>query len=91
MGLHPEHPLMNPLLWPVRSVANGMGLAWWARVTTRSPDAVYWFGPFVRRSTLEAALDSFLDDLRAESPASLEHELLRTHRREPLTELPDPG
>jgi hypothetical protein len=81
---------MNPFLWPVRSVANGLGLAWWARVETRAPDAVYWFGPFVRRSTLEAALGSFLDDLRAESPASLDHSLLRTHRGEPLTEAPDP-
>jgi len=82
---------MNPLLWPVRSVANGLGLAWWARVETRSPDAIYWFGPFVRRSTLEAALGSFLDDLRAESPASLDHTLLRTQRAEPLTETLDPS
>ncbi len=79
---------MNPLLWPVRSLANGLGLAWWARVETRSPDAVYWYGPFVRRSTLEAALAPFLDDLRSESPASLEHRMLRTRRGEPLTELP---
>jgi len=80
---------MNPLLWPMRNVANGLGLAWWARVETRSPDAVYWFGPFVRRSTLEAALPAFLDDLRSESPASMAHRLLRTGRREPFTEAPD--
>jgi hypothetical protein len=80
---------MNPLLWPVRSVANGLGLAWWARVETRSPDAVYWFGPFVRRTTLEAALPAFLEDLRSESPDSLHHQLLRTNRGEPLTEFPD--
>ena len=80
---------MNPLLWPVRSVANGLGLAWWARVQTRSPDAVYWFGPFVRRSTLEAALEPFLADLRSEAPASIEHQLLRTQRGEPLTEAVD--
>ncbi|MEB3199026.1 MAG: DUF1816 domain-containing protein [Synechococcaceae cyanobacterium] len=77
---------MNPLFWPVRRVANGLGLAWWARVETRSPDAVYWFGPFVRRATLEEALPPFLADLRSEGPAGLEHELLRTCRREPLTE-----
>ena len=77
---------MNPLLWPVRSCANGLGLAWWARVETRSPDAVYWFGPFVRRGTLEAHLPAFLADLQAESPGSLEHHLLRTRRGEPLTE-----
>ena len=46
-------------------------------------------GPFVRRSTLEAALPSFLDDLRSESPASLVHQLLQTRRGEPLTEAPD--
>ena len=82
---------MNPLLWPVRSLANAFGLAWWARVETRSPDAVYWFGPFVRRSTLEAALGAFLEDLRMEAPASMEHRLLRTSRNEPLTELPAPS
>jgi hypothetical protein len=80
---------MNPLLWPVRSCANGLGLAWWARIRTDSPSVTYWFGPFVRRSTLEQALPAFLDDLRAESPARLEHELLRTHRGEPLTEVDD--
>jgi hypothetical protein len=77
---------MNPLLWPVRSVANGIGLAWWARVETQAPDAVYWFGPFVRRSTLEASLEPFLADLRAESPAGIDYTLQRTHRGEPLTE-----
>lgn len=77
---------MNPLLWPMRSLVNGLGLAWWARVETRSPDAVYWFGPFVRRGTLERHLPAFLDDLRSEAPASLEHRLLRTQRGEPLTE-----
>ena len=52
-------------------------------------DAVYWFGPFVRRSTLEAALVPFLADLRAESPDLIEHQVLRTQRGEPLTETPD--
>jgi hypothetical protein len=80
---------MNPLLWPVRNLANAVGLAWWARVETRSPDAVYWFGPFVRRRTLETALVPFLDDLRMEGPASMRHDFLRTSRGEPFTELPD--
>ena len=80
---------MNPLLWPMRSVANGLGMAWWCRVESRSPDAIYWFGPFVRRSTLEAALTTFLADIRAESPSSLDYKLLRTGRGEPLTEAPD--
>jgi hypothetical protein len=43
----------------------------------------------VRRATLEEQLPAFLDDLRSEAPASLEHRLLRTHRGEPLTETPE--
>jgi hypothetical protein len=76
---------MNPLHWTVRSLANGFGLAWWARVESRSPDAEYWFGPFVRRSSLNLALPAFLRDLGAEGPVSLQHRVLRTCRREPLT------
>jgi hypothetical protein len=33
-------------------------------------------------------LPAFLDDLRSESPASMEHQLLRARRGEPLTEIP---
>lgn len=77
---------MNPLLWPVRRCANGLGLAWWARVNTQGPDVTYWYGPFVRRRTLESQLPAFLDDLRAESPAAMTHEVLRTRRGEPFTE-----
>ena len=77
---------MNPLLWPVRRCANGLGLAWWARVSTQGPDVVYWFGPFLRRNTLETQLPAFLDDLQTESPSALSHEVLRTRRGEPFTE-----
>ena len=76
---------MNPLLWPLRSLANGLGMAWWARVQTHSPEMTYWFGPFVRRQELDAALQPFLDDLRHEAPGGLEHEVLRVRRGEPLT------
>lgn len=82
----------NPLLWPMRRSVNALGLAWWARVSTQGPEVVYWFGPFVRRRSLEAALPAFLEDIRAEGPSALEHQLLRTRRGEPLTETPEaPG
>ena len=76
---------MTPLLQPMRSVANGLGLAWWARVETHQPDVTYWFGPYVRRSSLEAALPPFLADLRSEGAGKPRHTLLRTRRGEPLT------
>jgi hypothetical protein len=56
-------------------------------VRTQSPAVTYWFGPFVRRSTLEQALPAFLSDIQAESPVGLDHELVRTRRGEPLTEV----
>ena len=76
---------MSSLSQPFRTVANGLGLAWWARVETRQPDVTYWFGPYVRRSSLEEALPPFLADLRSEGAGELTHTLLRTHRAEPLT------
>jgi len=76
---------MSPLIRPMRSLANGLGLAWWARVQTRNPDVTYWYGPYVRRSGLEAALPEFLSDLASESPAAIEHALIRCRRTEPFT------
>jgi len=81
---------MTSLYQPFRSVANGLGLAWWAQVETREPDVTYWFGPYVRRSSLEAALPPFLADLRTEGVAELNHTLLRTRRGEPFTIAPPP-
>jgi len=84
MGIQRTDPL-NPLPWPLRTLANDLGLAWWARVQPHSPEMTYWFGPFVRRQELDAALQPFLDDLRHEAPGGLEHEVLRVRRGEPLT------
>ena len=62
---------MTSLFWPARSLANGLGLAWWARVETRDPDVTYWFGPYVRRASLEAACQAVV--------------VVRARRSEPLT------
>ena len=70
---------------PFRATANLLGLAWWARIDTRNPDVTYWFGPFVRRGSLERELEAFMADLRAEQPAVVEHQILRTRRGEPFT------
>ena len=70
---------------PFRATANLLGLAWWARIDTRNPDVTYWFGPFVRRSSLERELEAFMADLRAEQPSVVEHQILRTRRGEPFT------
>ena len=76
---------MSPLIRPLRSLANGVGLAWWARVETTGPDVTYWFGPFLSRQGLEHELANFLEDVSSEQPQSVRHTLLRTRRGEPLT------
>ena len=76
---------MSPLIRPLRSLANGFGVAWWARVQTSGPDVTYWFGPFITRKGLESELSAFLDDVKLEQPQSISHSLLRTRRSEPLT------
>ena len=78
-------PSMSPLIRPLRSLANGLGAAWWARIQTSGPDVTYWFGPFITRKGLENELGSFLDDVKSEQPQSISHSLLRTRRSEPLT------
>ena len=84
-------PLMGLLNRPLRSVANGLGLAWWARVQTQGPDTTYWFGPFVTRSSLLKQLPVFLDDVSSEAPAHLSHTLVRCRRGEPFTLTADDG
>ena len=76
---------MSPLIRPLRSIANGFGVAWWARVQTTGPDVTYWFGPFITRRGLEQELSSFLDDISSEQSGSVSHSLVRTRRSEPLT------
>ena len=76
---------MSALIRPLRNLANGLGMAWWARVETSGPDVTYWFGPFLTRQGLESELPAFLEDISSEQPQSMRHTLLRTRRGEPLT------
>ena len=82
---------MGLLNRPLRSVAKGLGLAWWARVQTQGPDTTYWFGPFVTRSSLLKQLPVFLDDVSSEAPAHLSHTVVRCRRGEPFTLTADDG
>lgn len=83
--------LMGLLNRPLRSFANGLGLAWWARVETQGPDVSYWFGPFVTRASLQKQLPAFLEDVASESPSDISHTLLRCRRGEPFTISADDG
>ncbi|MDP6833599.1 MAG: DUF1816 domain-containing protein [Prochlorococcaceae cyanobacterium ETNP1_MAG_9] len=69
----------------LRSFGNNLGLAWWAKVETTTPNVIYWFGPFLTRRSLKLHLTSFEQDLSVEGSNSIKHTLVRERRGEPLT------
>ena len=69
----------------LRSLGNGFGLTWWAKIETSMPNATYWFGPFLTRRSLKGNLGTFLDDLSSEGAQSIRHNMIRCCRKEPLT------
>tara|TARA_Y100000589_G_scaffold24608_1_gene20319 strand:+ start:544 stop:816 length:273 start_codon:yes stop_codon:yes gene_type:complete len=69
----------------IRTIGNKLGLAWWAKVETQSPQVTYWFGPFLTKRNLRISLNSFLEDLNNEGSNDIKHTLLRCKRTEPLT------
>ncbi len=69
----------------LRSFGNNLGLAWWAKVETTTPNVTYWFGPFLTRRSLKLHLTSFEQDLAFEGSNSIKHTLVRERRGEPLT------
>ena len=69
----------------IRSLANSLGLAWWARVDTKGPKATYWYGPFLTRRSLKVNLTKFIQDLLDEGVESINHSFIRGRRDEPLT------
>ena len=75
---------MGPLR-VLRSIGNGFGLAWWAKVETNEPSVTYWFGPFLTRRSLRGNLSRFSQDLSDEGAKSVSHSFIRCKRSEPLT------
>ena len=69
----------------LRSLGNVLGLAWWAKVQTKGPEATYWYGPFLTRRSLKSNLSKFSEELLDEGVESISHNLIRGRRDEPLT------
>ena len=69
----------------IRNFGNKLGLAWWAKVDTQSPEVTYWFGPFLTKRSLKGNLNSFIEDLNNEGSNDIKHTLIRCKRLEPLT------
>ena len=69
----------------IRNFGNKLGLAWWAKIETEDPNAIYWFGPFLTKRSLKENMPSFIDDLSDEGPSSIKHSFIRCKKEEPLT------
>ena len=69
----------------IRNFGNKLGLAWWAKVETSSPNAVYWYGPFLTKNSLKQNLDPFIKELTNEGSNNIKHEFIRCRKSEPLT------
>tara|TARA_B100000212_G_scaffold310578_1_gene261737 strand:- start:1157 stop:1390 length:234 start_codon:yes stop_codon:yes gene_type:complete len=69
----------------IRKLGNKLGLTWWAKVETHSPDVIYWFGPFLTKKNLEGNLKTFITELNDEGSKDISHTLIRCRKSEPLT------
>ena len=69
----------------IRNLGNKLGLAWWAKIETENPFTIYWYGPFLTKSGLNASLKDFLNDLTIEGSINIKHNVVRCKKEEPLT------
>ena len=69
----------------IRNFGNKLGLAWWAKVETKNPQTVYWYGPFLTKRSLKESLNLFLKDLQNEGADNIKHKIVRCNKDEPLT------
>ena len=69
----------------IRNFGNKLGLAWWAKVETSCPNAIYWYGPFLTKNSLKQNLDPFIKELSNEGSNNIKHEFIRCRKSEPLT------
>ena len=69
----------------IRNLGNKLGLAWWAKVETGNPQGIYWYGPFLTKSSLKKNLEKFLSDLSDEGSTDIKYHIVRCNKEEPLT------
>ena len=80
--------LLAYLMWElVLGFVNALGWAWWAKLETNNPKAVYWFGPFVTRGNLKEGLTSLVLELEDETSSSVKETILRCRCNEPFTSI----
>ena len=69
----------------IRNFGNKLGLAWWAKIETEQPNAIYWYGPFITKRSLKENISSFIEDLTEEGSTIIKQSFVRCKKEEPLT------
>lgn len=54
-----------------------VGLAWWVKIVTETPQCTYYFGPFLSQGEAETAKAGYVEDLEQEGAQGLGIEILR--------------
>jgi hypothetical protein len=57
---------------------------WWVKITTAQPRCIYYFGPFSKSRTAEAAYTGYVEDLKGEGARGI-HVCIQRCNPETLT------
>lgn len=68
-----------------------LGLAYWVKISTESPNCTYYFGPFASEEEAEAAQAGFCEDLSGEGAKNIRVTLERRRKPKNLTITDDWG
>jgi hypothetical protein len=61
----------------VASFLDQFGWAWWVKVTTKEPQCIYFFGPFVTEAEAKKAQPGYIEDLKQEGAVDIIAEVSR--------------
>jgi hypothetical protein len=64
------------------SLRSALGFAYWVRISTESPQCIYYFGPFASSAEAEAHSDGYYEDLVGEAAQNIVVSLQRRAPKE---------
>lgn len=51
---------------------NFLGLAYWVEIITKTPQCIYYFGPFASKKLAQASYGGYVEDLRSEGAQEIQ-------------------
>ncbi len=56
---------------------DNLGLAWWVEIATKNPKCTYYFGPFLKDTEAQAAVEGYVEDLELEGAKGINVQVKR--------------